>query len=261
MISENKAEMDLKRVLYRLNPIPTHTEKFRESESIVFYIKGGHRFDFGDYTLDTAEGNMLYIPYGSVYTNEVTSENTEYFQVDFNFLNEGTPGRMFDRAKVFDAEQSLKYLPLFREMYDVYSGHGITYGVFCMSILLKMAGMIFSDDLSFGVSSGGIGKIENTLNHLNEFYYLSTSAEELAAMSSMSVSNMEKTFKNKIGMSPIAYRHTIRIDHAKLLLAGGYSISDTAERVGYSDVYYFSRIFKKYSGVTPGAFARENKGL
>ena len=261
MISENKAEIDLKRVLYRLNPIPTHEEKFRESESLVFYIKGGHHFDFGDYTLDTAEGNMLYIPYGSTYTNAVLRDSTEYFQVDFNFLKDGIPNRIFDRARVFSVEESLKYLPMFKEMYDVYSGHAITYGMFCMSILLKIVGMIFSDDFCAGVGGSSIRKIENTLNHLNECYYLNTSAEELAAMSSMSVSNMEKTFKNKIGMSPIAYRHNIRIDHAKLLLAGGYSIADTAERVGYGDVYYFSRIFKKYSGVTPGAFARENKGL
>ncbi len=261
MISENKAEIELKRVIYRLKPIKTYDEPFRKSDSLVFYIKGGHRFDFGDYTVEAGEGNMLYIPYGSVYSNEVTGENTEYYQVDFNFLKDGIPHNMFDKARVYTKETSINYLPLFREIYDVYSLHQPGYGMLCMSNILKIAGMISAEDMASGQSGSSSGKIENTINHLNEYYYLNTSAEELAHMSSMSVSNMEKTFKNKIGMSPLTYRHNIRIEHAKLLLSGGYSIAETAEKVGYGDVYYFSRMFKKLCKVTPGAYARENRGL
>lgn len=261
MISENRAEIKTERILYRLRPVSTYRQDFRKSNSLVFYIKGGHRFDFGDYTLEASEGNMLYIPYGSAYSNEVTSKNTEYYQVDFNFLNKGTPGPVFEKARVFDREASIKYLPIFRDIYKVYSLRKSGYGMLCMSSILKITGMILSEDSTGAEALGSVYKIENTLNHINENYHLDTSVEELALMSSMSVSNLEKIFKKNLGLSPLNYRHRIRIDHAKLFLAGGYSISETAERVGYKDVYYFSRMFKKLCGITPGAFVRENSGI
>ena len=80
-------------------------------------------------------------------------------------------------------------------------------------------------------------------------------------MSLTSVSNLEKSFKKHLKASPVNYRHKIRIEHAKQLLAGGYSVKETAEKVGYSDIYYFSRMFKKLSGTTPGKYAKENQSI
>jgi len=42
----------------------------------------------------------------------------------------------------------------------------------------------------------------------------------------------------------------------KLLIQSNCSINKIAERVGYSDAYYFSRIFKKYKGCSPSNIKR-----
>ena len=47
---------------------------------------------------------------------------------------------------------------------------------------------------------------------------------------------------------------SLRISRAKQLLAEGKSIKEVAALVGYSDVFYFMRIFKKVTGITPGQF-------
>lgn len=56
-------------------------------------------------------------------------------------------------------------------------------------------------------------------------------------------------------MTLTAYIEGVRMENAKELLKNeGFSIADVAEAVGYADTNYFGKVFKKYSGVTPGQY-------
>lgn len=50
------------------------------------------------------------------------------------------------------------------------------------------------------------------------------------------------------------------MNKAKQLLSDGATVTETAESVGFSDIYYFSRAFKRYVGVAPARY-RENEGV
>ena len=46
------------------------------------------------------------------------------------------------------------------------------------------------------------------------------------------------------------------MDRARVLLRkGGLSIGQVAEAVGYPDIHYFSRLFKKMEGISPKKFS------
>lgn len=66
-----------------------------------------------------------------------------------------------------------------------------------------------------------------------------------------------KLFKDCTGLTPIQYLINLRINQAKRFLENEekISIKQTAFLVGYSDPYYFSRIFKKYTGKSPTEWA------
>ena len=70
-----KTEIDIKRVIYRTFPLPTHTETNRASDSLIYYTNGGHRFEFENQTLVATEGNMVYLPYKSAYKNYTQIED------------------------------------------------------------------------------------------------------------------------------------------------------------------------------------------
>ena len=56
----------------------------------------------------------------------------------------------------------------------------------------------------------------------------------------------------KFQLSPIKYITKKRISYAcDLLVSNKYSVSDIASMTGYSDVYYFSRVFKENTGMSP----------
>lgn len=64
-----------------------------------------------------------------------------------------------------------------------------------------------------------------------------------------------KLFKDETGENFVEYLTKLRIAQAKrMLLDGSNSIKQVCLSVGYSDPSYFSRIFKRYEGVTPTEF-------
>ena len=69
-----------------------------------------------------------------------------------------------------------------------------------------------------------------------------------------------KLFKQEQGEGFVEYLTRIRMTNARQLLKNQkYSIKEICSMCGYSDPNYFSRIFKRYEGVTPSEF-RERLG-
>lgn len=73
----------------------------------------------------------------------------------------------------------------------------------------------------------------------------------------MSYESFRKLFKKATGTSPARYRCNQRIKHAQLLLSSGISIKETAEMVGYGDIYAFTKQFTKTVGVPPGEYVQQ----
>ena len=81
------------------------------------------------------------------------------------------------------------------------------------------------------------------------------SVEALAAEAAMSPDHFTRVFKSITGRSPQAAAIEARIDRARHLLAvTPMSVSEIAAALGYRDVYFFSRQFKRVVGMTPTAF-------
>lgn len=72
---------------------------------------------------------------------------------------------------------------------------------------------------------------------------------------------MNRIFKKVNGKTIFQYLTQIRIHHARLLLQNSsMKMAEVGKRVGFPDEYYFSRVFKKHVGVSPGAYARDGQG-
>ncbi len=72
----------------------------------------------------------------------------------------------------------------------------------------------------------------------------------------VSSSHLNDVFKSYTGMTPYHYFIGIKIHKAKELLEkGDQSIKEIAFRLGFTDQYYFSRLFKKKTGISPSHWA------
>ena len=71
----------------------------------------------------------------------------------------------------------------------------------------------------------------------------------------------ERTFKRRfqkaVGMSPLEYVHALRLETAKNLLeTSNETLEKLATKVGYEDATFFSRLFRRKSGLTPAEYRR-----
>lgn len=93
------------------------------------------------------------------------------------------------------------------------------------------------------------------------FHYADPNPLAIAASQlSYSPSTLSTLFKNNTGKKYKEYIQCFRIDKAKhLLTSTSTSILKIAEDVGYVDTKFFSRIFKKYEGITPTEYRKKNR--
>ena len=81
------------------------------------------------------------------------------------------------------------------------------------------------------------------------------SLKEIATASSASPSHLAHVFKEQHGCSLIQYLLRVRIERARDLLSeGNRSVKEVATAVGYADVHYFSRLFKRMERVSPSRY-------
>ena len=77
----------------------------------------------------------------------------------------------------------------------------------------------------------------------------------------MSKQGLILAFKRSVGKTPIEYLNYVRLQNGKELLKNtDNSVGEIAELCGFSNVYYFSNIFKNHIGISPNMF-RKNMRL
>lgn len=80
-------------------------------------------------------------------------------------------------------------------------------------------------------------------------------ADEAARLCGVSRRRFNDLFTRRLGISPSRYITVQKISCAQMLLQlHGMSVTEAASQCGFSDVYYFSRVFKAETGLTPSEY-------
>ncbi|WP_141503870.1 response regulator [Paenibacillus luteus] len=87
---------------------------------------------------------------------------------------------------------------------------------------------------------------------MDRYYNTDISLQSVAKQINVNPSYLSRIFKQETGMNFVSYLTGIRINKAKLLLENKQlKVYEVAEKIGYHNYSYFSRIFKKVVGVSP----------
>lgn len=99
------------------------------------------------------------------------------------------------------------------------------------------------------------------LRHMEEHLQNDVSRDEVAHVACLSPSHFSRVVKQTFGQSFTDLLARMRVDKARELLARtDKSLIDVCYDCGFSDPSYFTKVFRKYTGHTPGEYRRSRRG-
>ena len=223
-----------------------------KSHELIFNFSGQSTVYFNGKVLHVEENTIRFLPKG---------ENREYIVsrkirgdcIDVFF---DTDRPVAAEAFVTGCQQSEAVGHLFKKIFSLWVAKGEGYYFECMSLLYKIFAQISRENY---IPDGQYRAIKPAIDHIETYFRdEKLSVEGLAQLCGISDSYLKKLFIRKFGMPPSKYVISLRIHYAcDLLQTGFYSVARVAELCGYRDIYFFSRQFKKYMGVSPSEFAKK----
>ena len=121
--------------------------------------------------------------------------------------------------------------------------------------LITIFGMLERKIASNTVKSKKYNRIRKAVDYIEENYHTKPDNSFLSKLCYMSKYYFIKTFTTEVGVTPQKYCTMIIIDKSKHLLDNtDMKIGDIAKAVGIDDVLYFSKLFKKTTGISPSEY-------
>ena len=207
--------------------------------------------------LHAQKGDILYLPPHCEYTSEffcVTDMPSDRL-LDLWLTAEGEELAFSERViKVGEAAKLSEAEEIFESVHRLFASPTPD---LCMakSQVYRLLAHIGSAQKKGGLKSSRFSMIAKGIRYLEEDPLQEKSIEEIARMCAVSSGCFRRLFAEYAGVSPSVYRIRRKMEKAKLLLESGMvSVCEVAEKLGFSDVSYFSRLFKKYTGYSPKHF-------
>jgi AraC family L-rhamnose operon transcriptional activator RhaR/AraC family L-rhamnose operon regulatory protein RhaS len=224
----------------------------------VFVIKPFMRHTYKD-TYDLEIENILFIP-----------EKLNIPQVD--------SGNIPGYSALFDTE------PMLREKHDFKSRLTLTHDQLAvvMQIIAKLHHELKNQDDGFRFMittyfmqligylsrcyshstqkySQKLLQVSSMIDFIKVNYHKHITLDEIAAKGKMSASTVNRIFKETLNMSPIDYLIKVRINNARTLLKRQQcTISEAAFQSGFNDSNYFTKQFKKFTGMSPREYKKSH---
>lgn len=243
--------------------LPTYRPKGRIDYQLLYIASGKAHFFFEGKEEVVSAGHMvLYYPREVQKYIYYGAEQTEVYWVHFTGKEVKqilkTHGISM-KGHVFYTGTSPEYQKIFRTMIQEIQLCKPHYEDLLETLLRQIFIMISREYAIEKIENGYAQKeIEKATLYFNEHYNENISIEDYAASKNMSICWFIRNFKEYNKITPMQYILTVRIANAKSLLeTTSYNITEIAEIVGYDNPLYFSRLFKRQTGMSPSGYRKQ----
>ncbi|SFF39794.1 iron complex transport system substrate-binding protein [Paenibacillus algorifonticola] len=237
------------------------------ANAFLLLCRGQGTAMFNDRTFTLSRSCLLHADKG-LHLQIHSVEQLEFYLILYK--SELTSSRHSIHATESEADNSmtapLGFVPEFpvllhqhaREMYDAWLNGGdlsrfktkTIFYLFMHEVLRQL------DNPSFLADKPDI--VDQAIRYIEEHMLEAVTLDSIARELNYNIQYLSKKFKAKTGRSPIDYLIYVRMEKAaRLLLETDETIQHIAQSVGYSDLFYFIKRFKKHTGLVPGQFRKQ----
>lgn len=245
--------------------LPLHVHDFVE----IAYIAEGRGVHYiGNERLDVERGDIFVIAIGTPHVFRPMSKEQDQRLIVYNCLFErsfihgfldsipSTIGleRMFHldsyRYYYYKDNQD-EILSMMEKLFMEYSLRLCGSEMILSAQVLELLSVLYRCGQQGGHPSSTVSKLEPVFKHIHSHYHGNVKLEELAALIHVSVSHLQRLFKQSVGQSFTEYMQSLRIAKSCELLRIAASVREVSIQVGYNDIKFFQTLFKKKTGMTP----------
>lgn len=123
----------------------------------------------------------------------------------------------------------------------------------CISTLYEILAEVVS-----GEKANQRSYVQRAMEAFQANLHRNTTVEQVAQNLGISRAYLRNIFYQEWGCSLREYRMRLKMERAEVHLQEEYTVTEVAGAVGYADVLQFSRIFKKYHGISPTQYRNGN---
>ena len=251
---------------YRLRTkkkLPTWRPRGRLDYQLLYVASGkAHFFFHGQEEIVPAGYMVLYLPKQEQHYEYYGEEKPEIYWVHFTGKNVKTILQHFDipmDKNVFFSGVPSAYQRLFKEMIlelqACRTGYQELLEMYLRQIFLLIQRTRQENNPT--ISTYLQKEMEQAQQYFQEHYNEDIQIKDYAKSRNMSVSWFLRSFKDFVGQPPAQYLLTIRMNNAvSLLETTDYNMTEISAIIGYDNPLYFSRLFKKYKGVSPSEYRK-----
>lgn len=231
-------------------------QRYRAEPGTLVIVSPGQSHDFVShrassvyseitFAFETETGKVLTLPFGRILN--------AYTGIAGQLKNEPCLPRDTTQELVMLMIQIMDYLQSPSSMSDYYAHRALA------NVLDVIVAHCYAEKIP-GAPPGRDNAILQVKRHIDDHYADAISAEELASMAHCSRGHLFRAFKKSFRISPLAYQQDLRFEAAQRLLRfTSLRCYEIAQRVGYPNVYYFHRQFKKRTGLTPTQYRQASR--
>lgn len=236
-------------VFRHTNPRPTSAFLYLKNCSAVY--------EYEDKTIKADEGDVVYIPKGSVYTTYFSKKNEKSISahlIEFNAADLSGEDFIFtEEISVID-NISGSEADCFNDTTAFFRNANPCIAEAKASIYKLISSFSYNRKI-MDIYKSEFSSIAEGIVYMENDIFQEKSIAEIAEMCHVSQSHFRSLFKKYSGVSPISYQINAKIERAKHLLSHEHmTVGEVAEYLGFSDDAYFCKLFKKYTGFSPKAY-------
>lgn len=220
--------------------------------SRFFYVTDG-KIIFNKGTpreLSAQSGDIVYLPHDITYVSEWETECNGSF-ITANFIINNKSVVFSSKICIAAHDCAGIYKNLFERLLKARAESAFNSRLRALAIFFELLSAL-ADDVSKSAATSKYGSISNGIAYLENNFWEDFSVETLAKMCNVSPATFRRRFKEYSKFSPITHRNFLRIKRAEeLLKSGEYNVTEAAFAVGFYDLCYFNRTFRKFLGINP----------
>lgn len=195
-----------------------------------------------------------------VFSFSAEGEIMDFFRNKVFTLNEEQHGiidvfRSYLASKLKKYNPDFSYYAMYLSVFDLLKTFSQSVASYISILLLS-----FCDDneISFVSDSDEAAVFTKAVNYMNNCICDQPSIVEIAKACSTSATTVKRIFSKYAGMGVHKYFLKLKIKTSAELLKGGITVTETADKLGFSGQGYFSAVFKRETGLSPTEYKKRN---